>query len=297
MTKNFTRTMLNDSIIIDNIITLHYFDYVKKFLGIEESHDFWEIVYVDCGSIEVIAGESSFVLVQGEAIFHEPNEYHNIVSRNEYASVFIITFESRSSDIDYFRKRRVSINMEGRTMISNILKEGRQVFAGELDIMDQTELIKRIDSVYGGEQMVKMLLESFLINIIRNAQSPFELNRKLEKEKIQRYEQITSEIINTLMQNLYQGISLDKICAAHSYSKVFAEKMFKKCTGYGIIKYYNSMRIGEAKRLISEGKYTFMQISELLNFGSLGYFSRKFKQYTNMSPTEYAKSVKARALL
>jgi len=297
MIKNFIRTNLNDSIIIDNIITLHYFDYIKKFLGIGESHDFWEMVYVDCGSIEVIAGENSFVLVKGEAIFHEPNEYHNIISRNEFASVFIVTFESHSPDVDYFRKRRVTINIDGRTLISNILKEGRLVFAGELDIMDQTELIKRIDAVYGGEQIVKMLLESFLINIIRNTQSPFERERKFEKEKMHRYEQITSEVINTLMQNLYKGITLNEICTTHSYSKVYTEKAFKKCTGYGIIKYYNSLKIREAKRLISEGKYTFMQISELLNFGSLGYFSRKFKQYTNMSPTEYAKSVKARALL
>ena len=63
------------------------------------------------------------------------------------------------------------------------------------------------------------------------------------------------------------------------------------------MKYFNQIKVNEAKRLISEGKYSFTQIADILKFGSIHYFSRVFKQFTHMTPSGYEKSVKARSLL
>ena len=53
-----------------------------------ESHDFWELVYADKGDVTVFADDKSFVLEQGNVIFHKPNEWHNVrangVRRGEY---------------------------------------------------------------------------------------------------------------------------------------------------------------------------------------------------------------------
>lgn len=296
--KQFTRTKLKDVILIDNIITLHYFDYVKKFFGICESHDFWEMVYADCGSIDVLAGDDIFTLDQGEAIFHKPNESHNVMSHDDYASSFIITFESRSPDIVFFNNRRVFLAKNERDLIAQILKEGRKSFDGALDIMDQTKLIRRINAEFGSEQMVKMLLESLLISIIRNNNKqnfvqdfPSDILLKSNDQLL------ANEIVSLLKENLYSDINLETVCAKMSLSKSYVESIFKKRIGYGVMKYYNLLRIDEAKRLISEEKYNFTQIADVLGFGSIHYFSRIFKQITYMSPSEYAKSVKTRALL
>lgn len=297
MEKVFTRTVLNDVILIDNIITLHYFEYVKKFFGIGESHDFWEMVYVDCGSINAVAGEEIHTLNQGEAIFHRPNEYHNIMSNGDFASAFIITFESRSADVDFFQKRRVVLNNEEKGWISQILTEGRLAFAGALDIMDQTKLIRRWDAAYGSEQMVKMLLQALLITIIRNNRGPLETREQRQLTAMNHESQIVKDVVQLLSGRLYETLTLEEICGNISFSKSYVEKIFKKHIGYGIMKYHNLLKVEEAKRLISEEKYSFTQIAELLHFGSIHYFSRIFKATTYMSPSDYAKSVKARALL
>ncbi len=296
--KQFTRTILREVLLIDNIITLHYFDYVKKFFGQCESHDFWEMVYADCGSIDVLAGEQVFTLSQGEAIFHKPNEKHNVVSHGDFASSFIITYESRSPDIDFFNNRRVTLKKNERDLITQILTEGKKAFDGALDIMDQTKLIRRIDADFGSEQMVKILLESLLISVIRNnrendLQSNFTKNSSLKNND----QLLANEIVNLLKKNLYTNINLSMVCEKMSLSKSYVEKIFKKTIGYGVMGYYNLLRVDEAKRLISEEQYNFTQIANLLHFGSIHYFSRIFKQITHMSPSEYAKSVKARALL
>ena len=42
---------LKDDLNISKIYTVHYFDYSKDYAFPGESHDFWEIVYVDKGEV------------------------------------------------------------------------------------------------------------------------------------------------------------------------------------------------------------------------------------------------------
>ena len=53
----YIKTTLKREIAIDSIITIHYFEYMKDFVFHGESHDFWEFLYVDQGSVIVQAGE------------------------------------------------------------------------------------------------------------------------------------------------------------------------------------------------------------------------------------------------
>ena len=52
------------------------------------------------------------------------------------------------------------------------------------------------------------------------------------------------------------------------------------------------MKIDAAKQLIRDGTMNFTEIAHYLSFGSLQYFSKRFKQSTGMAPMEYATSVK-----
>ena len=54
----YIKTTLKREIAIDSIITIHYFEYMKDFVFHGESHDFWEFLYVDQGSVIVQAGEN-----------------------------------------------------------------------------------------------------------------------------------------------------------------------------------------------------------------------------------------------
>ena len=54
----YIKTKLKRSIDIDAIITLHYFEYMKNFEFKGESHNFWEFLYVDKGTIAVRADDT-----------------------------------------------------------------------------------------------------------------------------------------------------------------------------------------------------------------------------------------------
>ena len=53
--------------------------------------------------------------------------------------------------------------------------------------------------------------------------------------------------------------------------------------------YISELKLSEAQKLILQHKYTISEISNQLGFTSIHYFSRKFKERFDMSPTEFAK--------
>ena len=68
-------------------------------------------------------------------------------------------------------------------------------------------------------------------------------------------------------------------------------KVFKKQTGMNLHAYINSVRVKEAKRLLSQSNITLEEICKRTGFGSYRTFMRVFHQFTNMSPSEYKKLI------
>ena len=64
-----------------------------------------------------------------------------------------------------------------------------------------------------------------------------------------------------------------------------------------MLQLYIFLKIEESKKLISQNKYTYTEIAYMLGFNSVHYFSRLFKAHTQMTPSEYSKSIKADNLL
>lgn len=108
---------------------------------------------------------------------------------------------------------------------------------------------------------------------------------------------IVDKVIGIILSSIYKKVSLDDICSSLSFSKSYILKVFKKQMGCSVMEYYNLMKIKEARRLISEDKYTYTQIARLLNFSSVHHFSSSFKQITNMTPSGYQRSVKNRSVI
>lgn len=118
------------------IITLHYFEYMKNFEFKGESHNFWEFLYVDKGTVAVRADDTWTTLYTGDIIFHQPNEFHAIKSigkdsPNLGRHVFHI---SSSQAMSFFVNKSFTLSMEERAMISRIITEGRHTLATPMHI-------------------------------------------------------------------------------------------------------------------------------------------------------------------
>ena len=72
---------------IETIMSIHYFEFGADFNFSGETHDYWELVYIDRGKARVSANEASLSLSQGEIVFHRPG-LSRILVRNTLPDSF-----------------------------------------------------------------------------------------------------------------------------------------------------------------------------------------------------------------
>ena len=164
----FLKVKLKDTISIRGIYSVHYFEFSKTYTFPGESHDFWELVYVDKGRIIATADDKDIELQSGEVIFHKPNEWHNIRADGAIApNVMVVSFECTGAAMDSFKNRKQKINSAQKDMLGELLSEAQAAFCSPFGDPYDSTLIRRKNSIKGCEQLVKIHLTRFLLSLLR----------------------------------------------------------------------------------------------------------------------------------
>jgi len=293
--SQFPRTKLHDHLTVRQIISLHYFEFSKDFIFDGEEHNFWEFVYIDKGEVEVIADNEIYLLKQGDIIFHKPNEYHNVWANNRIApNVIIISFVCRSLGMRYFENKIFSLNDHQQQLMAQILKNGFAAFLPPFDDPRYHKLTKRPDAPVAAEQLVRIYLELLLLNLIGDVDNSQQRHRLSSAAREQIDQDLIRQISAYMEQHVYQALNVERICQAFNISRSYAFAIFKSRTGESLMNHFRTLKIERAKQMLREERHNITEVAELLQYSSIHSFSRHFKSVVLMSPTEYARSVKAR---
>lgn len=88
--------------------------------------------------------------------------------------------------------------------------------------------------------------------------------------------------------NKYSALSIPDIANKFHISPSYVSRVIKSETGVTFVQYYNRLKIEEACRLMSDQpEMKFRELAELLGFSDQHYFSKVFKEYKGLRPTEY----------
>lgn len=290
---NYHLTPLNQVIEVTDLISVHYFEYSKNYIFEGEKHNFWEFLYVDKGVINLMADDRKYILKKGEMIFHKPNEWHNVIANGEIApNLIVMAFTCHSDAMDYFKDKVLTVNKPLKTYLATIIQEAKEAFVSDLNDPQLKSLKKRKTSKFGAEQLIKINLELMLIDMIREEKNLPPVTRTSPSIREYAQEEKVNIIINLLKDNIHESLSLDDICKQTLLSKSSLRKLFKEHMDMSVMEYFKLLKINEAKALIRENNYNFTEISRLLGYNSIHYFSRTFKGVTNMTLSEYASSIK-----
>lgn len=288
MKLNYVKHKIANLISVNRIVTIHHYEFRKDFHFEGESHNFWEMVYVDKGRVHIKAGNNDVYLGSGEVAFHKPNEFHSISGDNIVSSeVFIISFVCSSSAMAFFKGKVTEVPDKLKKFISLIKEEGYKAF----DMLPITGVSLKIkeDAPLGCQQLIRIHLEEFLIKLIRSENG--ENNTRFFPTKESMENHLVSEMISIIEDNIFSDITVSYICGKLNYSRAYLSKIFKNSTGYTLLEYILNLKIKTAKKLIRENNLNFTQISDKLMFDNPHYFSRVFKRITGHTPSEYKKSV------
>ena len=271
-------------IIISAIANVHFFEFSKQFYTEKDKHPFAELVYVESGELKVSSENYEGVLKKGEMIIHRPNEEHFLKNaKKNDTKVIIIGFECVAKELKIFSLKPFRLNAENVERLARIVKEGRNVFAPPYNVptynMKETE-----NKLYGSMQLLKILIEEFLITIIRETR--FEKTPENEAPHL-----AVAEITKYLNDNFKEKITLDELAFLFGTNRATLCKEFKSNTGKTVGEFICDKKLSEAARLIKETNLTFTEIAEKSGFSDIHYFTNSFKEHTGITPTDYRKKL------
>lgn len=238
-----------------------------------ESHVYWELTYVDNGALETTINNETYTLKNFDLILYAPKQFHTQRNASDKSCSYLtIMFDMNLKDYDSIANRVFHCEEDLFSSLNNFIKASdapQQAYNPDLLVCYLQELILKLLQYDQDNQPaiaavpIQQLFENELLN----------------------------EIIIYINNNIYKALSIDEICHKFSISRSSMQTLFKENLNIAPKHYINELKLSKSKLLIKEEKHTISEISVLLGFGSIHYFSRKFKQRFGVSPSDYAKSI------
>lgn len=105
-----------------------------------------------------------------------------------------------------------------------------------------------------------------------------------------------TEIVRYIDQNYPSDLSLQEVAGKFYVSREYISRKFKQEYGINFSDYIGSVRIEKAKQLMHNPGLKLAQISEMVGFHDVKYFSKVFKKQTGCSPKDYREQVSSQKL-
>lgn len=275
---------LNDAIRVTGIVNLHFFEFDNDFSTVGERHPFYELVFVNSGKLCIQSEDYTGQVRQGQMIVHRQSTKHALsCGADDAPTVIIIGFECDSPDIDRFSYAPVELSDSEIKKLAEIVKEGRNVFKPPYNI-PVYDMKKKKNRPFGAEQMLRLLMESFLIRLIRD------FSQSEQSEESAEAPPMIQEIIQYVCDNYLEKITIDELAFLFKTNRATLCKEFKRATDKTIVEFVNERKLQKAKQRILSSRDTFTLIAEELNFESIHYFTRFFKKMTGQTPKEFRRT-------
>ncbi len=92
---------------------------------------------------------------------------------------------------------------------------------------------------------------------------------------------------------LDEEVSVGKLSAQCGIRESYFQRLFKEKYGMSPKKHVIQLKINHACELLRLERYTVSQIAEMCNFADIYFFSRQFKEYMGITPTQFVKKYKS----
>ncbi len=242
-----------------------------------ESHDFWELVTVLSGQVEIVEDDNCYVLGGGMMVCHAPGEFHRIKSAGGTSPHFLVVTFRHEGELPH-RLCDGVFNLDGASV-----EEYLQIFDPIREFyQDSVAGIKRGDTprAAGFAECESVLrLEHFLLRLSRMDVSEGTRSMSVSAREYR-------SLVRIMTERVRENISLSDLAKTRHISESYVKKLFRTYAGEGFSCYYARLRIVEIRRLFDLGE-SVSSVAEVMNFSSSAYLSAFFKKHTGATPSEY----------
>ena len=244
-----------------------------------------EFIYVVQGSLQKRLGKETVTLKAGDFYIIPPNEIHGIESFSEDAILRRIVFDPLAITMPsthFFQKDFVVPLMENRLKMPRCILPGHPAY----DIIKANMLELAECRTYEPDYQPKRF--GILMTICTTlfpycqADTPQTGVQDPGNEAVRQ----TMRYINSYYR---RKIDLQTLADEVHLHPNYLCALFKEQTGKTVFAYIDRYRVRRATRLLHSSTLSVARIAESCGFGSVSFFSRKFRALIGMSPMQYRK--------
>ena len=100
-------------------------------------------------------------------------------------------------------------------------------------------------------------------------------------------ETLVSKVKTYIEENYQKDISLDEVSRLVDISPYYFSKLFKQEAGKNFIEYLTEIRMRHAEEFLRDPSYSIKEVCVMSGYSDPNYFSRLFKKYESVTPSEY----------
>lgn len=278
---NYYGIQLEIKLNVQSIMSFYHLNFDDKYRYSGEYHNFWEMVYVKSGKLGVTADTGIYELESGMAVFHKPNEFHNLWSAGgTKPEIYICTFLCEDEYLRFFEDAVLNLNSFQQNLILKlgVALEGKI----ECGTKDGNHICRITDGTVD-LQNVKSLLEVLLCDL-KSAETV--KTGVLKTKSVLTHYDIFGNAIRFLKENISSMVVADDVCRVIGVSNTTLKRVFKKYAGESVKKYFIDLKIQKAKELLADGRMV-GEVSDALGFSTQNYFCYCFKRETGQTPFEF----------
>lgn len=232
-----------------------------------EVHDYWEMMYVAEGSVEVTQHDRIYRLSAGDLILHAPGKFHSVRSAAT-SFTHITTFSVQGELPLQLGEGFFPLSAEdGNTVLTLYSCIGDFVRGGA-------------GSSYAGQECADRL-SVFLVGLIHH--------HAVCRERLETPDtRIYRKLVGIMHDALYSNDTVADIAARVPVSTSYMKVLFHRYAGMAPKQYYSRLRLTEAVRMLQSG-LSASDTAERMKFSSPNYFSCFVKKMTGQPPSFYGK--------
>ena len=256
---------------ITQIYTCFYQESGRDFYFRGERHRPYELTYMDTGTLHNLVNGTDLVLHQGELAIIPRDEWH-MQYADEQVSFLTVTFDLAGDVLDPITGKALPLPAGARDALKRFLQErsGTQPFA--YDYL---------------ESLLKVILIELMRSVSDRHSRPAILPSTTRSEN-----QIVDQALQIIAQRSRRPPSLMELAAEVHVSVPYLCRLFDTHLGIPPGQYITKIRLEECKDLLRQGELSMGDIAAQMGFSSAQHFSRQFKHYCGLTPTEYTRSLR-----
>lgn len=268
----FGSKTITSSIKLQEIYAYYYSTKGNNYQFDGEQHPYWEMTFIDTGELITTVGDEDYVLPARSMFFYAPHQFHTQHTTSKSAcSYMTIMFDLKDMNANKLANRVIPCSKNMIQTLSTFMHLSNENW-------------EHINELLMG-------LLKLLIIFAMDETNEVDMNQNLNPMQQHYEDELMTELVQYIQNHIHSSLTIQEICNKFAISRSSLQALFKRNLNTSPKHYINDIKLVQSKILLKNSARTVTEVSDMLGFASIHYFSRKFKLEYGISPSEYAKSI------